>query len=107
MGEGRDREHLRRAIDLARAARERGNQPFGAVLVGPRDVVIVEAENTEATDRDCTAHAEMNLVRLSGTKAESRERAQCTLYASTDPCLMCAGRFTGPTLGASYSPWTR
>ena len=59
-----DIEHLRSAIAVAWRAREHGNHPFGAVLVDANNQLILEAENTVITERDCTGHAETNLVRL-------------------------------------------
>src|SRR6266702_283151 len=58
------RQHLRRAIELARQAREHGNHPFAALLVDHRGNVVLEAENTVRTDKDITAHAETNLMRM-------------------------------------------
>jgi tRNA(Arg) A34 adenosine deaminase TadA len=83
--------HLRRAIDLARTAREHGNHPFGALLIGAKGEVLAEAENSVVTDRDCTAHAEMNLVRLACWEYEEDTLAGSTLFTSTEPCAMCAG----------------
>ena len=43
-----DPEHLRfirAAIELARKAREKGNHPFGALLVDEHGQIILEAEN--------------------------------------------------------------
>ena len=59
-----DLQHLRSAIALSRRARERGNQPFGALLIGPDGQVLLEAENTVVTGPDCTGHAVTNLMRL-------------------------------------------
>jgi tRNA(Arg) A34 adenosine deaminase TadA len=56
-----DATYIRRAIQLARQARERGNHPFGAQLVADRQVIL-EAENTVVTEADPTKHAEMNLI---------------------------------------------
>jgi tRNA(Arg) A34 adenosine deaminase TadA len=83
--------HLRRAIDLARRARDRGNHPFGAVLVDGDGTVLLEAENTIRSDRDVTAHAETNLVRMATHKFPKEFLAHCTVYTSTEPCVMCAG----------------
>jgi len=83
--------HLRSAIAVAWRARERGNHPFGAVLVDAAGCVALEAENTVVTERDPTGHAEANLVRLA-TRAFSKEPlAQCTMYASAELFAMCAG----------------
>src|SRR5262245_39840937 len=86
-----DLTHLRRAIALARIARECGNGPFGATLVNRDGVTLLEAQNTRGTDRDCTAHAEANLLREATRRFEPDVLAQCTVYASTEPCAMCAG----------------
>lgn len=83
--------HLRRAIEVARRARERGNHPFGAILVGEDNRVLLEAENTVNTERDCTGHAETNLIRLAWQQFDPATLRQCTLYTSTEPCAMCAG----------------
>lgn len=83
--------HLRRAIHLAATAREHGNHPFGALLVGPGGEVLAEAENSVVTDRDCTAHAELVLVRRVSGLYDPGVLADSTLYSSTEPCVMCAG----------------
>lgn len=82
---------LRLAIEAARRAREGGNHPFGAVLVGSASSVLLEAENSVLTDRDPTAHAELSLIRAAGARYDPSELAACTLYASTEPCPMCSG----------------
>jgi tRNA(Arg) A34 adenosine deaminase TadA len=86
-----NRRHLRRAIELAQQARDHGNHPFGALLVDEDGNVVLEAENTVRTDRDVTAHAETNLMRLASARFEPDYLERCTLYTSTEPCAMCAG----------------
>ena len=86
-----DLNHLRLAIELSHAAREHGNEPYGAVLVDEHGTVLLRAENTQITDRDCTAHAETNLLREASRTLSPETLAQCTLYASGEPCAMCAG----------------
>ena len=86
-----NRQLLRRAIELARLAREHGNHPFGALLVDPKGNVVLEAENTVRTDRDVTAHAETNLMRAASARFDRDFLERCTLYTSTEPCAMCAG----------------
>ena len=85
------RQHLRRAIELARQAREHGNHPFGALLVDHTGKVVLDAENTVRTDKDVTAHAETNLMRMASARFEPDFLEGCTLYTSTEPCAMCAG----------------
>jgi tRNA(Arg) A34 adenosine deaminase TadA len=82
--------HLEHAIRLAYAARERGDHPFGAILVTP-DGRVVEGLNSVETDRDPTGHAETNLVRLAARELPPEVVAASTLYTSTEPCAMCSG----------------
>ena len=86
-----DLQLLRRAIDIARRAREHGNHPFGALLADEQGNVLLEAENTVVTERDCTGHAELNLMRLASRQYAVEVLARCTLYTSTEPCPMCSG----------------
>jgi tRNA(Arg) A34 adenosine deaminase TadA len=94
-----DIEHLRAAIALAWQAREHGNHPFGAVLVDEHNQVLLQAENTVVTGRDCTDHAETNLVRLATQRFSPEQLARCTLYSSTEPCAMCAGAIHWSQIG--------
>ncbi|AGL17934.1 cytosine/adenosine deaminase [Actinoplanes sp. N902-109] len=84
-----DQAHLDRAVALARVARDRGDHPFGALLLLP-DRTTVEASNTVLTGSDPTGHAETNLVRRTG-RLSPATLAASTMYASTEPCAMCTG----------------
>jgi tRNA(Arg) A34 adenosine deaminase TadA len=86
-----DHQNLRAAIGVARRAREHGNHPFGAVLVEGFFHTLLQAENTVLTGHDVTGHAELNLVREAVRQFPEDMLARCTLYASTEPCAMCAG----------------
>ena len=86
-----DERHLLTAIELARRAREKGNHPFGALLVDERGSVLLEDENTAVAGGDRIGHAEINLVRTACARFEPELLQGCTLYASTEPCAMCAG----------------
>jgi tRNA(Arg) A34 adenosine deaminase TadA len=87
----RDAVHLRRAIALAREAREKGNAHFGAVLVDEEGRFLAEGRNTVNTERDVTAHAEANLIRAAFRTVDEETFASSTLYASGEPCAMCSG----------------
>jgi tRNA(Arg) A34 adenosine deaminase TadA len=82
---------LRRSFEVARRAREHGNHPFGAVLVGPDGEVLLERENGYLPDRDMTAHAERLLATAASRAYGPELLARCTLYSSAEPCAMCAG----------------
>ena len=82
--------HLRRAIALSERSRLNGNQPFGAVLVAGSGEVLAEAENAMLSARDLTAHAEMSALRVASKHAWVPEMMHATMYASGEPCPMCA-----------------
>lgn len=86
-----DLAHLRTSIEVAQEARDHGNHPFGAILVDEHGEVLLRAENTVVTERDCTGHAETNLMRLASKHFPPEKLSTCTLYTSTEPCAMCAG----------------
>ena len=86
-----DEGHLLRAIELARRSREKGNHPFGSLLVDTSGEVVLEAENTVVTGHDVTGHAELNLVRAASMEFEVEALGRSTLYTSTEPCAMCSG----------------
>lgn len=83
--------YLRRAIELSAQGSGRGNRPFGAVVVTADGTVLAEAWNDNAETRDCTAHAEVNALRIATPKADRDTLAGATMYASGEPCVMCAG----------------
>ncbi|NIR50681.1 nucleoside deaminase [candidate division KSB1 bacterium] len=87
----RDQTFLRKAFELARKSRVRGNHPFGALLVDENDKILCEAENTVVTESDCTGHAETNLMRQASKQYDREFLAECSLYTSTEPCPMCCG----------------
>lgn len=82
---------LRAAIALSARARAAGNMPYGALLVGSDGRVLAVAQNTQISERDCTGHAETNLMRAATHKLDAASLADSTAYASGEPCAMCAG----------------
>jgi tRNA(Arg) A34 adenosine deaminase TadA len=80
---------IKRANKLALQAAQKGNHPFGAVLVH-NNKIIAEAENTVNTDDDFTRHAELNLVAAARKDYSQEVLSESILYASTAPCLRCA-----------------
>ncbi|WP_135853717.1 nucleoside deaminase [Halorussus salinus] len=90
--------HVRRAIDLAREAGERGDGPYGSVLVRDGEVVMDET-NRENTDDDIALHPELTLARRAAREFSSEERAETVMYTSTEPCPMCAGGIAIAGLG--------
>ena len=74
---------------LALVEAKKGDAPYGAVIVRDNEVVA-KAYNTVIKDSDPSAHAEMNAIRNLTTKNQSPSLAGYTIYASGEPCPMCA-----------------
>jgi len=87
-----DQDHhwLRESFAAARAAVEAGNAPFGAILVDAAGNELLRAGNTTGERGDVTGHAEINAVRDATPRFDAATLASATLYASTEPCAMCA-----------------
>jgi tRNA(adenine34) deaminase len=88
---GTDAQYLRLAIAHSHAARERGNRPFGAVIVTHTGETLVEFHNQGVQTKDCTAHAETGAIRLACQHHSRDVLRNSTLYASGEPCVMCCG----------------
>jgi tRNA(Arg) A34 adenosine deaminase TadA len=84
-----DIEAMERCIGLAREALELGDHPFGSVLV--RDgAIFAEGRNQVNTKMDPTAHAETEAIREACKALETLDLSGTTIYASGEPCWMCA-----------------
>jgi tRNA(Arg) A34 adenosine deaminase TadA len=94
-----DENLLRRAIELAAAARAAGNPPFGSLLAGPDGTVLAEERNTSVTDGDITAHPELKLARWAARELDPAAAAATTMYTSCQPCTMCTGAIERSGLG--------
>jgi len=95
----RDGRYLRQAIAWSRVARERGNRPFGAVVIADDGRVLAEAYCNTTETGDCTGHAETNAVRQLGQRVDRETLARATLYSSAEPCVMCAGAIFWSAIG--------
>ena len=89
---------LRRAIELSAESMQRGDQPFGALLVKDGEIVL-EAHNTRVINNDATQHAELNLVSKATQLYDTQTLRTCTLYTSTEPCTMCTGAIGWAVIG--------
>jgi tRNA(adenine34) deaminase len=82
---------MREVFAIARRARAHGNRPFGALLIAGNGAVLAAAENSQITDEQVLAHAEMNLLQRAVRDFTPDVLAGSTLYTSAEPCAMCAG----------------
>ena len=94
-----DERHLRRAIELAAAAREAGDMPYGSLLVGPAGEVLAEGRDTVRSERDITAHPELKMARWAGRELDPDVARRTTMYTSCQPCPMCTGAISRSGLG--------
>lgn len=91
--------HVRRAIDLAETAAERGDDPYGSLLVRDGEAVM-EATNRVHTDDDLALHPELTLARRAASEHTPAERTRTVMCTSTEPCPMCAAGIAYAGLGA-------
>jgi len=89
-GDAFDRLMMENALDLARQAAQMGEIPVGALVVRDR-AIVSRAFNLRETLHDPTAHAERIALTLAGRALGSWRLEGCTLYATLEPCAMCAG----------------
>jgi tRNA(adenine34) deaminase len=82
--------YMRLALAEAQAALEDEEVPIGAVVVF-ENRVIAAARNQREQLCDPTAHAEMIAITQAAAARESWRLDGCTLYATLEPCPMCAG----------------
>ncbi len=84
-----DLKHLRRCIELAKTALEKGDEPFGSVLVSAEGEVLFEDHNHVASG-DHTQHPEFAIARWAANNMTPEERSKATVYTSGEHCPMCA-----------------
>lgn len=93
---------MRIALDEARACVADGEVPVGAVVVyepidkgtrRPLDEpkIVGIGRNRREGDKDATAHAELIAMRDAMQNLDAWRLADCTVYVTLEPCLMCAG----------------
>ncbi|MGA9543371.1 MAG: tRNA adenosine(34) deaminase TadA [Candidatus Sulfotelmatobacter sp.] len=81
---------MEEALRCAQRALEAGEVPVGAVVVcGER--IVGRGWNRNLTDRDPTAHAEIVALREAGATLGNHRLSGCDLFATIEPCAMCAG----------------
>lgn len=109
-----DLQHLRRAVELARLALERGDEPFGSVLVSGAGEVLFEDHN-HVVALEHTQHPEFAIARWAGGHLSAEDRAVATVYTSGEHCPMCSaahgwvglGRIVYATSSAQLVAWRR
>jgi tRNA(adenine34) deaminase len=81
---------MKKALQEAEAAYEKGEIPVGAVIVIDNRI-IARGHNLTETLNDVTAHAEMQAITAAANFLGGKYLQKCTLYVTLEPCQMCAG----------------
>lgn len=81
---------MRKALQEAEVAYEKGEIPVGAVIV-VKDRIIARTHNLTELLNDVTAHAEMQAITSAANFLGGKYLINCTLYVTLEPCQMCAG----------------
>lgn len=95
---GDDTFYMKQALQEAKRAFDKGEVPVGAVVVC-HDRIIARAHNLTETLNDVTAHAEMQAITAAANYLGGKYLANCTLYVTVEPCVMCAGAIAWAQLG--------
>ncbi len=82
---------MKLAIEAAENAKEAGEIPIGACLIGKNGEVLARAGNRTITDSDPTAHAEILVLRAAAAKIGNYRLTETAVYTTIEPCAMCAG----------------
>jgi len=81
---------MEEALRAAQRAIEAGEVPVGAVVICEGHV-IAQGWNRNLTGNDPTAHAEIIALREAGAVVGNHRLGECELFATIEPCAMCAG----------------
>jgi tRNA(adenine34) deaminase len=85
-----DNYFMKKALQEAEIAFEKGEIPVGAVIVIDNRI-IARAHNLTELLTDVTAHAEMQAITAAANFLGGKYLHKCTMYVTLEPCQMCAG----------------
>jgi tRNA(adenine34) deaminase len=85
-----DEYFMKKALQEAQMAFEKGEVPVGAIIV-VNNIVIARSHNLTELLVDVTAHAEMQSITAAANYLGGKYLKDCTLYVTLEPCQMCAG----------------
>src|SRR5438477_2978552 len=81
---------MEKALGLAMEAEAAGEVPVGAIVVCD-EKIVGRGFNRNIRDHDPSAHAEMIALREAGRAVGNHRLERCILFATIEPCAMCAG----------------
>ena len=93
-----DTDYMNEALEEAKLAMAAGEMPVGCVVV--RDGAIIARAHNECEARgDATAHAELLAIQRASAALGDWRLNDCALYATLEPCPMCAGAIVQARVG--------
>ena len=92
---------MRLALDLADEAAAAGEVPVGAVVTLDSNIIATSA-NMMLSSNDPTAHAEIVAIRQAADKLGQPRLDRCDLWATLEPCAMCAGAIAHARIARLY-----
>lgn len=109
-----DRKYLKRCVELAEKAVEKGDEPFGSILVSESNDVLFEDHN-HVSGGDHTQHPEFAIARWAANHMSPEEREKATVYTSGEHCPMCSaahgwvglGRIVYASSSAQLQEWQK
>lgn len=96
-----DEKYMREALALAIKAKNKDEVPVGAVIV-KNDKIIAKGYNTRESDRDASAHAEINAIKKACKKVKDFRLIGCDIYVTLEPCMMCLGAIMNARIDNLY-----
>ena len=102
--EKKEREKIKNmAFQLAQSAFQKDEVPGGAVIFDSQTgKVIAKAHNQTEQKKDVLAHAEIQAIRLASKKLGRKFLDGYSMYATLEPCVMCAGAISWARLDTLY-----
>lgn len=94
--------HMDTALAEARAARDRGEVPVGAVVSDPAGQIVAQAGNRTRELSDPTAHAEILALRTACAAVGSERLPGHSLTVTLEPCAMCATAIANARIARLY-----
>lgn len=90
--ESDDENLMRAALAEAQKAAQAGEVPIGALIFDPSSKTVITAQRNSPIERhDPCAHAEILALRAAGQVIGNYRLGGLWLYATLEPCAMCAG----------------
>ncbi|MGH7882904.1 MAG: nucleoside deaminase [Candidatus Dormibacteraceae bacterium] len=114
ISDERAEELIKLCQEEVEVAIKEGNVPIACVITDLSGNLLLSTHNTQNTDSDPTAHAEMNALRLLGKQKGTLHLDGYVVFGNAEPCSMCVsacikahiyGFYYGAPAEISMDPW--